>query len=80
MCAPCLYFYLLDNHNKYFIKSMNIKFSKEYLDNTVWNLNNSDWQVSGIIKNRSNENLKFIIFKSIIKIKDQERLYRKIKS
>jgi hypothetical protein len=41
--------------------NVNIKFAKEYLDNTVWNLNNSDWQVSGIIKNRSNENLKFDI-------------------
>jgi len=40
---------------------MNVEFANKYLDNIIWNINNKDWQVSGILKNRSNENLKFDI-------------------
>jgi len=40
---------------------MNIKFVNQYLSNIKWDLNNLQWQVSGIIKNRLNEHLKFDI-------------------
>ena len=40
---------------------MNIKFVNQYLSDIKWNLNNQQWQVSGIIKNRLNEHLKFDI-------------------
>jgi len=39
---------------------MNIKFVKEYLSNIKWN-DSEDWQVEGIIKNLSNQYLKFNI-------------------
>ena len=40
---------------------MNIKFVNQYLSDIKWNLNNQQWQISGIIKNRLNEHLKFDI-------------------
>jgi hypothetical protein len=40
---------------------MNIEFVKQYLSNVKWNNENADWQVSGIIKNLSNQYLKFDI-------------------
>ena len=40
---------------------MNIKFVNQYLSNIKWNLDNSQWQVSGIIDRISNEYLKFDI-------------------
>jgi hypothetical protein len=40
---------------------MNIEFVKQYLSNIKWDLDNSQWQVSGIIERISNEYLKFDI-------------------
>ena len=40
---------------------MNIEFVNQYLSNIKWNLDNSQWQVSGIIDRISNEYLKFDI-------------------
>jgi lysyl-tRNA synthetase class I len=40
---------------------MNIEFVNQYLSNIKWDLKNLQWQVSGIIKNRLNEHLKFDI-------------------
>ncbi len=40
---------------------MNIKFVEQYLTNVTWNLDNEQWQVSGIINRISNEYLKFDI-------------------
>jgi len=40
---------------------VNIKFVEEYLKNITWNLNNQQWQVSGIIDRVSNEYYKFDI-------------------
>ena len=40
---------------------MNIKFVKEYLKNVVYNPDNEQWQVSGIIERLSNQHLKFDI-------------------
>jgi len=40
---------------------MNIEFVKQYLSDVKWNLDNSQWQVSGIIDRISNEYLKFDI-------------------
>jgi hypothetical protein len=40
---------------------MNIEFVKQYLSNIKWDLDNSQWQVSGIIDRISNEYLKFDI-------------------
>jgi hypothetical protein len=39
---------------------MNIKFANEYLSDIKWN-DSEDWQVEGIIKNLSNQYLKFNI-------------------
>ena len=38
---------------------MNVKFVKEYLSNVTWNLDNNQWQVSGMIDRVSNEHLKY---------------------
>jgi hypothetical protein len=40
---------------------MNIKFVEEYLKNIEWNIENDQWQVSGILNRLSNEHLKFDI-------------------
>jgi hypothetical protein len=40
---------------------MNIKFVEEYLKNIKWNIENNQWQVSGILDRISNEYLKFDI-------------------
>jgi len=40
---------------------MNIEFVNQYLSNIKWNLDNQQWQVSGIIDRISNEYLKFDI-------------------
>ena len=40
---------------------MNIKFVEEYLKNIEWNIENDQWQVSGILNRLSNEYLKFDI-------------------
>ena len=40
---------------------MNVNFVKEYLSNVRWNLDNNQWQVSGMIDRVSNEHLKFDI-------------------
>ena len=40
---------------------MNIEFVNQYLSNIKWNLDNFQWQVSGIIDRISNEYLKFDI-------------------
>ena len=40
---------------------MNIKFVEEYLKNVEWNIENNQWQVSGILDRISNEYLKFDI-------------------
>ena len=40
---------------------MNIKFVNQYLSNIKWDLDNQQWQVSGIIERISNEYLKFDI-------------------
>jgi len=40
---------------------MNIKFVEDYLKNVIWNLDNEQWQVSGIIERLSNQHLKFDI-------------------
>jgi hypothetical protein len=39
---------------------MNIKFVEQYLSDVLWN-NENDWQVQGIVKNLSNQYLKFDI-------------------
>jgi hypothetical protein len=40
---------------------VNIKFVNQYLSNIKWDLDNQQWQVSGIIERISNEYLKFDI-------------------
>jgi hypothetical protein len=40
---------------------MNIKFVEEYLKNFEWDIENNQWQVSGILDRISNEYLKFDI-------------------
>lgn len=40
---------------------MNIKFVEEYLKKVEWNIENNQWQVSGILDRISNEYLKFDI-------------------
>jgi hypothetical protein len=40
---------------------MNTKFANQYLSNIKWDLDNPQWQVSGIIDRISNEYLKFDI-------------------
>ena len=40
---------------------MNIEFVNQYLSNIKWDLDNQQWQVSGIIERISNEYLKFDI-------------------
>ena len=53
---------------------MNIEFVNQYLSNIKWNLDNSQWQVSGIIDRISNEYLKFDIsfLSSIISFNNTE--------
>ena len=40
---------------------MNIEFVNQYISNIKWDLDNQQWQVSGIIERISNEYLKFDI-------------------